>query len=85
MPPLRESQCSDQCHVKLLRTIWGPEYGGELEYLRTYDRTLRKNVENDPARPEHILTEPCWVGYRFRNPSNPDSQSVAPEEITVSF
>jgi two-component system KDP operon response regulator KdpE len=57
-------------HVKLLRSIWGPEYGGELEYLRTYVRALRKKIENDPARPEYILTEP-WVGYRFHNPSNP--------------
>src|ERR1700694_4054614 len=29
-------------HVKLLRTIWGPEYSDELEYLRTYMRMLRK-------------------------------------------
>jgi two-component system KDP operon response regulator KdpE len=71
-------------HVKLLRTIWGPDYGGELEYLRTYVRMLRKKIENDPARPEYILTEP-WVGYRFRNPSNPDSRSVTTEETTVSF
>src|SRR5215469_548874 len=54
-------------HVKLLRTIWGPEYGGELEYLRSYVRMLRKKIENNPAEPEYILTEP-WVGYRFRDP-----------------
>ena len=59
-------------HVKLLRTIWGPEYGGELEYLRTYVRMLRMKIENDPSRPEYILTEP-WVGYRFRNPGTPSS------------
>jgi hypothetical protein len=29
-------------HVKLLRSVWGLEYGGELEYLRTYIWTLRK-------------------------------------------
>jgi len=62
-------------HVKLLRSIWGPEYGGELEYLRSYVRMLRKKIESDPANPEYILTEP-WVGYRFRNPSDPDSPSV---------
>jgi two-component system KDP operon response regulator KdpE len=54
-------------HVKLLRTIWGPEYGNELEYLRTYVRMLRKKIENDPAKPEYIVTEP-WVGYRFCEP-----------------
>ena len=59
-------------HVKLLRTIWGPEYGGELEYLRSYIRMLRKKIEDDPTVPKYILTEP-WVGYRFRNPLDPDS------------
>lgn len=55
-------------HAKLLRTIWGPNYGDELEYLRTYVRTQRKKIEDDPAQPKYILTEP-WVGYRFHNPS----------------
>ena len=63
-------------HVKLLRTIWGPEYGGELEYLRTYVRMLRKKIEADPAKPEYIITEP-WVGYRFRDPFDPDSPPVS--------
>jgi len=58
-------------HVKLLRTIWGPEYGGELEYLRSYVRMLRKKIENDPENPQYLLTEP-WLGYRFHNPSDPD-------------
>lgn len=51
-------------HAKLLRAVWGLEYGGEVEYLRTYVRALRKKIEDDPAQPEYILTEP-WVGYRF--------------------
>jgi two-component system, OmpR family, KDP operon response regulator KdpE len=59
-------------HARLLRALWGPEYGNELEYLRSYVKALRKKIEDDPAKPEYILTEP-WVGYRFRNPSDPDS------------
>jgi len=59
-------------HARLLRALWGPEYGNELEYLRSYVKALRKKIEADPANPEYILTEP-WVGYRFRNPSDPDS------------
>jgi two-component system, OmpR family, KDP operon response regulator KdpE len=62
-------------HAKLLRTIWGAEYGSELEYLRSYVKMLRKKIEDDPSKPEYILTEP-WVGYRFRNPSDPDAPSV---------
>jgi len=56
-------------HSRLLRAVWGPEYGGELEYLRSYVRMLRKKIEENPAKPEYILTEP-WLGYRFRNPSD---------------
>jgi two-component system KDP operon response regulator KdpE len=66
-------------HKKLLQAIWGPEYGDELEYLRSYVRTLRKKLEDNPAQPKYILTEP-WVGYRFQNPS--DSEVVAMERET---
>jgi two-component system KDP operon response regulator KdpE len=56
-------------HSRLLQGVWGAEYGGELEYLRSYVRMLRKKIEDDPSQPEYILTEP-WVGYRFRNPAD---------------
>jgi two-component system, OmpR family, KDP operon response regulator KdpE len=55
-------------HMKLLQSVWGPEYGGELEYLRAYIRILRKKIETDPSRPAYLLTEP-WVGYRLRDPA----------------
>jgi len=64
-------------HAKILRTVWGPEYGAELDYLRSYIRTLRKKLEDDPARPKYIQTE-AWVGYRFCNPFDPGSP--APDE-----
>jgi two-component system KDP operon response regulator KdpE len=65
-------------HARLLRAVWGPEFGGELEYLRSYIRMLRKKIEDDPARPEYLLTEP-WVGYRFRNPSDPEAPAAGDE------
>ncbi len=55
-------------HVKLLRSVWGLEYGGELEYLRTYMYTLRRKIEKDAANPEYIVSEP-GIGYRFHNPA----------------
>jgi two-component system KDP operon response regulator KdpE len=58
-------------HAKLLRAVWGSEYGSEADYLRSYVKTLRKKIENDPGRPEYILTEP-WVGYRLRDPNSQD-------------
>ena len=51
-------------HRMLLQSIWGPEYGGEAEYLRVYINRLRQKLEADPANPRHLLTEP-GVGYRF--------------------
>jgi DNA-binding winged helix-turn-helix (wHTH) protein len=58
-----------QPHVKLLRSVWGLEYGGEREYLRTIVFTLRKKIEKDPANPQYIVSEP-GIGYRFRNPAS---------------
>jgi two-component system KDP operon response regulator KdpE len=51
-------------HARLLRAVWGPEYGGELEYLRTFIRQLRKKLEDDPAEPAYLLTD-SHIGYRF--------------------
>jgi len=52
-------------HASLLSLVWGPEYGNELEYLRTFVRQLRKKLEDDPRQPEYLLTD-SHVGYRFR-------------------
>jgi two-component system, OmpR family, KDP operon response regulator KdpE len=52
-------------HIRLLTSIWGPEYGGEREYLRVLVSQLRKKIEDDPANPTYILTD-SHVGYRFR-------------------
>jgi two-component system KDP operon response regulator KdpE len=51
-------------HAKLLRSVWGPEYGNELEYLRTFIRQIRIKIEDDPADPKYLLTE-SHIGYRF--------------------
>jgi two-component system KDP operon response regulator KdpE len=51
-------------HAYLLRTVWGPEYEGETQVLRVFIAQLRRKVEQDPAHPRHIRTEP-GVGYRF--------------------
>jgi two-component system KDP operon response regulator KdpE len=48
----------------LLREVWGPQYATETNYLRQYMAQLRRKLENDPAHPRHLLTEP-GMGYRF--------------------
>ncbi len=51
-------------HRELLHEVWGPDYGGEQEYLRVFVSRLRKKIEVSPSSPKYLLTEP-WVGYRF--------------------
>jgi two-component system KDP operon response regulator KdpE len=53
-------------HTRLLRAVWGPEYGQELEYLRTFVHQLRRKLEKDPSAPEYLITE-LHFGYRFRS------------------
>lgn len=52
-------------HTKLLQAVWGPDYGDEVEYLRTFVNRLRRKIEVDSSNPRHLITEP-WVGYRFQ-------------------
>jgi two-component system, OmpR family, KDP operon response regulator KdpE len=49
---------------ELLRTVWGPNYGTETNYLRVYMAQLRRKLEPDPAHPKHLITE-AGMGYRF--------------------
>jgi len=52
-------------HETLLAQVWGPEYIGEIQYLKLYIRYLRQKIEKDPSKPQYILTE--WgIGYYFR-------------------
>ncbi|WFF02655.1 response regulator [Micromonospora sp. WMMD964] len=50
---------------QLLQDVWGPEYQNETNYLRQYLAQLRRKLEDDPARPRHLITEP-GMGYRYR-------------------
>ena len=54
-------------HTRLLQSVWGPDYGGEVEYLRVFVNQLRKKIEKTPSNPKYLITEP-WVGYRFHLP-----------------
>jgi len=49
---------------QLLTEVWGPGYETAGGNLRFYMGQLRRKLEPDPARPEHLLTEP-GMGYRF--------------------
>jgi len=51
--------------TQLLREVWGEAHVDEAHYLRVYMSALRRKLEDDPARPQMLLTEQN-VGYRLR-------------------
>ena len=55
-------------HRTLLREVWGPSYGDERNYLRTFIQRLRVKLEVDPKSPEIIVTAGSR-GYRFGAPT----------------
>ena len=50
---------------ELIRAVRGPNYDDAAHYLRQFMAQLRHKLEADPARPQHLLTEP-GMGYRFQ-------------------
>jgi two-component system, OmpR family, KDP operon response regulator KdpE len=51
-------------HGMLLQKVWGPDQPPDPAKLRVFVNQLRRKIEDDPAQPRHIVTEP-GVGYRF--------------------
>jgi two-component system KDP operon response regulator KdpE len=50
--------------ISLLTDVWGPGYERSTHYLRFHMAGLRRKLEDDPARPRHLVTEP-GMGYRY--------------------
>src|SRR5207253_707395 len=51
-------------HRHILREVWGPSHVDHHHYARVYMGHLRQKLEDDPARPRHLLTETA-IGYRL--------------------
>jgi two-component system KDP operon response regulator KdpE len=60
-------------HRWLLQTVWGPDYGEEMESLRVLINQLRRKIELNPRSPRYLITEP-WIGYRFDYPGEKTSK-----------
>lgn len=54
-------------HKTLLAKVWGREYVDQVDYLKVHVQRLRSKLEDDPQRPQMIVTE-RGVGYRFVGP-----------------
>lgn len=53
-------------HTHILKQIWGPSHVEDAQYLRVFIGQLRKKIEDNPAVPKFIITEP-GVGYRMKS------------------
>jgi two-component system KDP operon response regulator KdpE len=58
-------------HAWLLKRVWGPAYGEETGYTRTYVAQLRRKLSDDASRPTFIRTE-SGLGYRWIAVARPD-------------
>lgn len=54
-------------HRQLLERVWGDYAAENSRQLRVYINYLRRKLEDDPAKPRLIVTEP-GVGYRLQAP-----------------
>ena len=51
-------------HQFILKEIWGPVYIEQTQYLRVFVAQLRKKIEDNPLKPDLLITE-SGIGYRF--------------------
>ena len=51
--------------AQILTGVWGPGFQQRTNYLRFHMARLRRKLEENPARPRHLLTEP-GMGYRYQ-------------------
>lgn len=50
---------------KLLNTVWGYEYPGDVRTVDVHIRRLREKIESNPSEPKYVHTK--WgVGYYFQ-------------------
>jgi len=48
----------------LIEDVWGPDYFGDTRTLDVHVKRLRRKVESDPHRPDHLQTV-RGLGYKF--------------------
>lgn len=51
-------------HQFLLKEVWGYGYLDQTQYLRVFIAQLRKKIEDNPSKPQLLITE-SGIGYRF--------------------
>jgi DNA-binding winged helix-turn-helix (wHTH) protein len=69
-------------NAELLSKVWGPEYVGDLQYLRVWVSRLRGKLEREPSEPKIIRTFQ-GVGYMLsadESQQSDKSDAIAPSD-----
>ncbi len=61
---LAQNQGRVLTHQYILREVWGYGYLEQSQYLRVFIAQLRKKLEDNPSKPQMIITE-SGIGYRL--------------------
>jgi two-component system KDP operon response regulator KdpE len=61
--------------AQLLNSVWGPGFLEHTNYLRFHMARLRHKLEDNPAHPRHLLTEP-GMGYRYQPEVHPMREAL---------
>jgi two-component system KDP operon response regulator KdpE len=62
---LAQSRSGVATHSEIIDRVWGPNAKAETQSVRVLVGQLRQKLEEDPAQPKIVCTEP-GVGYRLR-------------------
>jgi two-component system KDP operon response regulator KdpE len=63
-------------HRQILKDVWGPAHGDDMQYLRVYVGQIREKIETNANDPQYIITEP-GIGYRMEAISDKGSNEAA--------
>ncbi|MFM2321607.1 MAG: hypothetical protein RL612_754, partial [Actinomycetota bacterium] len=50
---------------QIIDRVWGSDYFGDTKTLDVHVKRIRSKIEQDPARPEHLVTV-RGLGYKFQ-------------------
>lgn len=62
-------------HKQVLKDVWGPAHGDDMQYLRVYVSQLREKIEPEGSDRTYIVTEP-GIGYRMETFDNANQLPV---------
>ena len=68
---------------RLLEHAWGPEYIGEVDYVKTYIAHLRRKIERDPRNPEYFHAR-RGMGYVLSSSGRQERAEESEETETAS-